>query len=148
MVEQAPVKGKVAGSSPAGGAMKITISWLAVISFLINLILGGVSLYQFVDAKNKEENIKIMQRSWQNHIEGINFGLLNIAQNPKNFTSTIDMAQAVGVAAQSANALNQAISQQRFYSDKEVRQQKETSVQEIKKLMEEYKNKQATNSGQ
>ena len=120
--------------------MKLTISWLTIISFVFNLVLGLLSLYQFLDSQKKEENTKAMLRSWQNQTEGITNGLLQISQNPKYFSSVTDMAQSVGVAAQSASSLNKAMSQQRFYSDEEVRLQKEKSDQELKKLMEDLRN--------
>lgn len=122
--------------------MKITLSWLTIISFCLNLILGGLGIYQFLDSKNKEENIKTFVRIWQNSAEGISNGLLQISQNPKLFSSVEDMSQAVGVAAQSARGLNEAMIQQRFYSDEEVKKQKEKSQEEIKQLLKQVRNSQ------
>lgn len=119
--------------------MKITLNWLTLVSFLLNLVLSGLGIYQYLDSVRKEDNNKIMIRSWQNSIEGINNGLLQISQNPKYFSSVEDMSQAVGVASQSTRALNEAISQQRFYTDEEVKIQKEKSLEETRQWMEEIR---------
>lgn len=140
MAERFAVNEKVVGSSPTGGAqMKITVSWLTIISFVLNLFLAGLGVFQYFDATKKEESARVMIRSWQNSIEGINNGLLAISQNPNYFTSKEDIAMSVGVAAQSTRALNDAMLQQRFYSDDQVRIQKEKSAEETRKLIESFR---------
>lgn len=119
--------------------MKLTVGWLSIISFVLNICFAGLSFYQYLDSKKQEEKIKTMLRTWQNNVEGIYNGLLSVSQNPKYFSSTIDMAQAVGVAANSARSLNEAIIQERFYTDSEVRVQKEKSQEETKRLLESFR---------
>ncbi len=128
------------------GNMRLTLSWLTIISFSLNLFLSLLGIYQYLDASKKEENTKIMIRSWQNNIEGISNGLLTISQNPNYFTSKEDVVVAVGVSAQSARSLNEAMSQQRFYSDDQVRIQKEKSSEETRKLIESFRNKDGQSS--
>lgn len=119
--------------------MKVTIGWLTIVSFLLNIALSGLSLYQFLDSKKQEDNLKMVVRSWQNQAEGLSTSLTTIAFSPNNFSTKYDMAQAVSVASSYAYSLNQALAQQRFYTDTEVRTQKEESSKNMQQILNQYK---------
>lgn len=51
--------------------MQLTIDWLTIISFLLNLLLAGIGLYQFISSKKEEENTKAKVKLWQKSAEGL-----------------------------------------------------------------------------
>lgn len=120
--------------------MELTITWLGIISFGLNLLLAGIGIYQFVSAKKEEENTKGRIRDWQNQAEGIKNALLSIAQNPDQFTEKKDIASAVLGVAQSAVTLDKVFVEERFYPDEEVKKKREEAEKETKALLEKYKN--------
>lgn len=87
----------------------------------------------FVSRKDKESTKSII-RSWQNQAEGIKNALLGISYSPKEFTRREDIAKSVQGIAQSVIALDKAMTEERFYTDKEVKVKKEKAEEETKNL--------------
>jgi hypothetical protein len=114
--------------------MTLEINWLTIISFTLNLVLSGLGIYQFVTSKKEEENTKSRVRDWQNHAEGVKNALLQISQNPSQYSDKGAVISAVSAVAQSAVTLDKVFVEERFYSDEDVKRKREEAEREIKDL--------------
>ena len=118
--------------------MQITIDWLTTISFILNLVLAGLGIYQFVASKKEEENTKSKVKLWQKSAEGLKNGLIGIAVNPNNFTNKTDIAAAVQSLSQVASSFDESFVEERFYSEEEVKEKRETALKEQKKIFQSF----------
>ena len=71
--------------------------------------------------------------------EGLKNGLLGIAMNPNNYTDKNDIASALRSLSQVAASLDESFVEERFYTEKEVKQKREDSLKEQRKLFESFK---------
>ncbi len=94
---------------------------------IASISLTLLNILQFFQNKEKTDTIRNLTRSWQNHAEGLKNSLLNIAYGSEKFTNKSDVAAAIEAVAQNAVALDKALIQQRFNSDKEVKKKIEES---------------------
>ncbi len=113
----------------------IQLSTTELFSLVLNIILFIWGIWQLVSARKQEENIKGRIRDWQNQAEGIKNALLQISQNPGQFTDKNDMAGAVLSAAQSAVTLEKIFVEERFHTDQEIKQKREAAEKDFKKLL-------------
>lgn len=118
--------------------MQITLDWITIISFVISLVFAGITIYQIVSSKKEEENTKAKVKLWQKSAEGLKNGLLGVAMNPNNFTNKNDIASAVQSLAQVATSFDDSFVEERFYTEKEVKEKRETTLKEQKKLFESF----------
>lgn len=114
--------------------VQLTIDWLTLFSFLLNLLLAGIGLYQFISSKKEEENTKSKVKLWQKSAEGLKNGLINIAVSPDAFSNKNDIAKAVQSLSQIATSLDDSFVEERFYTEKEVKAKRESTIREQKKL--------------
>lgn len=121
--------------------MTITLDWLTLASFTLNLFFAGITIYQIVNTKKEEENTKAKVKLWQKTAEGLKNGLLGIAMNPNNFTNKSDIAAAVQTAAQVATSFDDSFVEERFYTEKEVKAKREATLAEQKKLFDSFRNR-------
>lgn len=101
---------------------------------LITIISIAINIFQALSSRSEKHNTKLLVRVWQNQAEGIKNALLGIAYNPHNYSNKEDIASAVNAVAQSAVALDKAMTEERFYSDEEVKRKKEETEKEMQKL--------------
>jgi len=119
--------------------MQITVDWITIISFVVNLVFAGITIYQIVSSKKEEENTKAKVKLWQKSAEGLKNGLLGIAMNPNNYTNKNDIASAAQSLAQVATTFDDSFIEERFYTESEVKQKREDTIREQKKLFESFK---------
>ena len=125
--------------------MDLTVSWLTIISFILNLVLAGLGLYQYIDSKEEEENTKSKVKLWQKAMEGLKNGLLGVAMNPNNYTNKNDVASAVQSLAQVASSLDESFVKERFYSEGKVKAKREKAEEERKELFNRLRQAQQKN---
>ncbi len=121
----------------------IQITWYELASYLTNIVLAFLSIYQFLASKKEEENTKSKIRMLQNQAEGIKNALLQIGQNSNAFSSKDDIAAAVTAVSQSAVTLDQAMVEERFYSETEIKQKRMEMEKQQKKLFSMLKTSQS-----
>lgn len=121
--------------------MTINIDLLTLFSFILNLILAGLGLYQYINSKKEEENTRAKVKLWQKAAEGLKNGLIHIAVNPNNFTNKTDIASAVQALSQTATSLDDSFVEERFYTEKEVKEKREETIRSQKKLFESFQGK-------
>ena len=109
--------------------MQITVDWPTIISFVLNLFLAGLGIYQFIASKKEEENTKSKVKLWQKSAEGLKNGLIGIGVNPNNFTNKNDIAAAVQSLSQVASSFDESFVEERFYSEKEVKDKREKAIE-------------------
>jgi|GEM_PF-1824751 len=132
---------KTAGSNPRRGAkIQITVDWLAIFSFILNLALAGLGIYQFVSSKKEEENTKSKVKLWQKFADGLKNGLIGIAVNPNNFTNKTVIAAAVSSLSQVATSFDESFVEERFYSEKEVKEKREKALEEQNRIFQSFHN--------
>ncbi len=119
--------------------MQINVDWITIISFVVNLVFAGITIYQIVSSKKEEENTKAKVKLWQKSAEGLKNGLLGIAMNPNNYTNKNDIASAAQSLAQVATTFDDSFIEERFYTESEVKQKREDTIKEQKKLFESFK---------
>ncbi len=119
--------------------MQLNIEPISIFSFLLNIIFAGITIYQIVSSKKEEENTKSKVKLWQKSAEGIKNGLLGIAMNPDRFTGKNDIASAVQSLAQVATSFDDSFVEERFYTESEVKQKREDTEKEQKKLFESFR---------
>lgn len=119
--------------------MQINIDWITIVSFTLNLVFAGITIYQIVSSKKEEENTKAKVKLWQKSAEGLKNGLLGIAMNPSNYTNKNDIASAVQSLAHVATSFDDSFVEERFYTEKEVKEKRETTMKEQKKLFDSFK---------
>lgn len=61
-------------------------------------------------------------------------GLINIAFNQNNFSNKNDIAAAIQSLSQVATSLDDSFVEERFYTEKEVKDKRESTIAEQKKL--------------
>lgn len=119
--------------------MQLNIELISLFSFFLNVVFAGITIYQIVSSKKEEENTKAKVKLWQKSAEGIKNGLLGIAMNPDKFTGKNDIASAVQSLAQVATSFDDSFVEERFYSEQEVKQKREDTEKEQKKLFESFR---------
>lgn len=92
---------------------------------LLSIILTALNIYQFFSAHKDKQAIKGLVRSWQNHAEGIKNALLQISMTPVHQLEKEKLLGSIQVLAQQASALDKAMTEERFYDDKELKKKKE-----------------------
>ncbi len=119
--------------------MQITLDWVTIVSFVANLLFAGITIYQIVSSKKEEENTKAKVKLWQKSAEGLKNGILGVAMNANNYTNKNDIASAVQSLAQVATSFDDSFVEERFYTEKEVKEKRETTIREQKKIFESFK---------
>lgn len=115
-------------------ALNIVNALVSIALGLVTIVSIVINIYQFFTSKEEKKNTKILVRAWQNQAEGLKNALLNISYNPNNFTNKQDVLSAINAVAQSAVSLDKAMAEERFYSEDEVKEKKEETEKEMKKL--------------
>ncbi len=105
------------------------------IYLIIGIMLGLLNIYQLLIGHKERESVKSIIRGWQNQAEGIKNALLGIVYSQQNFSTTEDMKGAIQAISQSAVSLDKAMTEERFYTDKEVKNKKTKSEEEMKELL-------------
>lgn len=59
--------------------------------------------------------------------------------NPNNYTNKNDIASAIQSLAQVATSFDDSFVEERFYTESEVKQKREDTIKEQKKLFESFK---------
>lgn len=123
----------------ASNKFEVKLTPTETISILLNIILFIWGFIQLRDFQNQEIRLKNKVRIWHKHIEGIKNALLQLNQNPQNFTDKSDIASAANMIAQSASALDDSFAEDRFYTDDEIKDRREKSERSFKKLLNQFK---------
>jgi hypothetical protein len=106
------------------------------IYFIVAIILSLLNIYQFFTGKEKDQTIKGLVRSWQNHAEGIKNALLQLSLTPGHQLSNDKMYGSIQVLSQQAVALDKALREQRFYDDNEIKKKLEENEEQFKALLQ------------
>lgn len=120
---------------------------LSNISTIVTVFATLYGIYQKIIRDSERSTTKTLLGSWQNQAAGIKNALLGIGQNPNNFSDKKDIAAAVTSVAQSAVSLDQAMVENRFYTDKEIKSKREDGERETKEFLANMRKQQFQNGG-
>lgn len=112
--------------------LKITLNDIYLI---LGIILAFLNIYQFFSNKSDKQFVKGLVRSWQNHIEGIKNSLLQLSQTPEVNLSQEKLLGNIQSLAQQAAALDKAMTEERFYDDKELKKKREENDKLFRDLL-------------
>jgi hypothetical protein len=122
--------------------LNITIS---IVLGITSLFLAFLNIYQFFNNESEVKTKEFLLTNWHNMTEGIKHALLQIAQNPQSFTDKQDIVNSVNVVAQVATSMAQAMEEQRFFSTKEVLQNRQEKQRKFEDQMRALKKQFSSN---
>jgi len=115
------------------------MTWYDVLSYILNIGLLIWGVIQMVTAKKEEENTQSELRNWHNQAEGIKNALLQIGQNPSQYSDKVDISNAVSAVSQSAVAFSKALEQRRLFTEEEVKKEIQDGRTETKRMLNQFK---------